>query len=411
MQTPGYNVPFVGKVKVVSRGLSFVLQSRLYPSLRSKSRVVGVKRNLTRSPLLLSLESIPLGKPRSLLGAHGRKLPLHLLVLALHAEDPVADVPSGGGAHLPLRLLLELPIARRPVGLLLPQRLVALLSLALPLRPVLLDVAQVPHAVAQRSVLLRDAVGGAALRRRREEQHVALVVGLVLLADLGRERGVDVVVQHPRVVARHCVHVRIGIGMRDGRVARGGRHGHARLVVLDWGGVGCWWLAREAASVGHVVVMTHRCRAGDVMRLMLLVLRRRRLVLLRVVAVTLVLWSKMGTVSRGVVVHGRRGAVVLLVLVLVMSRLDRDGARRVRDGARWDEVRLLVVICMRMCMCRRRGRDRARYTGMKSGRPRTHRDRLSTNRVSSGHRGRWDRWRLWGRLWRRRILFVQGSCG
>lgn len=161
-----------------------------------------------------------------------------------------------------------------------------------------------------------------------------------------------------------------------------------------------------------MVVMTHRCRAGDVMRLMLLMLRRRRLVLLWVVAVTRVLWSKMGTVSRGVVVHGRGGrVVVLLMLVLVMSRLDRDGARRGRDRAWWDEVRLLVVICMRMCMCRRRGRDRARYAGMKGGRPRTHRDRLSTNRVDSSHRGRWDRWRLWGRLWRRRILFVQGSCG
>lgn len=97
------------------------------------------------------------------------------------------------------------------------------------------------------------------------------------------------------------------------------------------------------------------------MRLMLLMRRRRRLVLLRVVAVALVLWSKMGTVSRGVVVHGRGSSVVvLLMLVLVMSRLDRDGARRGRDRAWWDEVRLLVVICMRMCMCRRRGRDRAR---------------------------------------------------
>lgn len=99
------------------------------------------------------------------------------------------------------------------------------------------------------------------------------------------------------------------------------------------------------------------------MRLMLLLMRRRRrLVLLRVVAVGLVLWSKMGTVSRGVVVHGRGSSVVvlLLMLVLVMSRLDRDGARRGRDRAWWDEVRLLVVICMRMCMCRRRGRDRAR---------------------------------------------------
>lgn len=159
--------------------------------------------------------------------------------------------------------------------------------------------------------------------------------------------------------------------------------------------------------------MTHRCRAGDKMRLMLLMLvRRRRLVLLRVVAVTWVLWSKMGTLSRRVVVHGRRRrVVVLLMLVLVMSRLDRDGARRRWDRARWDEVRLLVVICMRMCMCRRRGRDRARYAGMKSGRPRAHRDRLSTNRVNSGHRGRWDRGWLWGRLWRRRILLLQGSCG
>lgn len=184
-------------------------------------------------------------------------------------------------------------------------------------------------------------------------------------------------------------------------------------MVLDLGGVGGWRLAREAAGVGYVVVMTHRCRAGHVMRLLLLLMlrRRRRLVLLRVVAVTLVRWSKMGTVSRGVVVHGRGSGVVLLVLVLVMSRLDRDGARRGRDRAWWDEVRLLVVICMRMCMCRRRGRDRARCAGMKSGRPRAHRDRLSTNRVSSGHRGRWDHWRLWGRLWRRRVLFLQGSCG
>lgn len=162
--------------------------------------------------------------------------------------------------------------------------------------------------------------------------------------------------------------------------------------------------------------MTHRCRAGDVMRLMLLMLvrrRRRRLVLLRVVAVTLVLWSKMGTLAWGVVVHGRRDRVVvlLLMLVLVMSRLDRDGARRGRHRARWDEVRLLVLICMRMCMCRRRGRDRAQYAGMKGGRPRAHRDRLSTNRVDSSHRGRWDRGRLWGRLWRRRILLLQGSCG
>lgn len=199
--------------------------------------------------------------------------------------------------------------------------------------------------------------------------------------------------------------------MRDCRVARGGRHGHARLVVLDRGSVGGGWLAREAARVGHVVVMTHRSRAGDVMRLMLLMLvRRRRLVLLRVVAVTLVLWSKMGTLAWGVVVHGRRDRVVLM-LVLVMSRLDRDGARRGRHRARWDEVRLLVVVCMRMCMCRRRGRDRARYAGMKGGRPRAHRDRLSTNRVNSSHRRRWDRGRLWGRLWRRRILLLQGSCG
>lgn len=160
--------------------------------------------------------------------------------------------------------------------------------------------------------------------------------------------------------------------------------------MLCLGGVGGWWLAREAAGVGYVVVMTHRYRAGHEMRLVLLMLRRRGLVLLRVVAVGLVLWSKMGTVSRGVVVHGRR-SVVLLVLVLVMSRLDRDRARRGRDRAWWDEVRLLVVICMRMCMCRRRGRDRARYAGMKGGRPRAHRDRLSTNRVSSTHRGRWDR--------------------
>lgn len=141
----------------------------------------------------------------------------------------------------------------------------------------------------------------------------------------------------------------------------------------------------------------------------LLMLRRRRLVLLRMMAVTWVLWSKMGT--RSVVVHGRRGRVVLLMLVLVMSRPDGDGARRGRDRAWWDEVRLLVVICMRMCMCRRRGSDRARCAGVKGGRPRAHRDRLSTNRVDSCHRGRWDRWRLWGRFWRRRILFLQGSCG
>lgn len=146
------------------------------------------------------------------------------------------------------------------------------------------------------------------------------------------------------------------------------------------------------------MVVTHRCSAGHELRLLL---RRLVLVLLRVVAVARVRWSKMGTGS--VVVHGRRGRVVLvlLVLVLVVSRPDGDGARRGRDRARWDEVRLLVVICMRMCMCRRRGSDRARYAGVKGGRPRGHRDRLSTNRVSSGHRGRWDRWRLWGRLWRR----------
>lgn len=161
-----------------------------------------------------------------------------------------------------------------------------------------------------------------------------------------------------------------------------------------------------------MVVMTHRCRAGDEMRLMLLVLVRRWRLMLWVVAVTWVLWSKMGTLSRRVLVHGRRRrVVVLLMLVLVMSRLHRDGARRRWDRARWDEVRLLVVICMRMCMCRRRGRDRARYAGMKSGRPRAHRDRLSTNRVNSGHRGRWDRGRFWGRLWRRRILLLQGSYG
>lgn len=151
--------------------------------------------------------------------------------------------------------------------------------------------------------------------------------------------------------------------------------------------------------------MTHRRGAGHEMGLC--VLRRRRwrvvLVLLRVVAVTRVRWSKMGT-GGVVVVHGRRGSVMLLVLmlvrVLVMSRPNGDGARRGRDRA-LDEVRLLVVVCMRMCMCRRRGRDRDRCAGVKGARPRAHRDRLSTNRVSSCHRGRWDRCRLWGRLRRR----------
>lgn len=155
-----------------------------------------------------------------------------------------------------------------------------------------------------------------------------------------------------------------------------------------------------------MVVMTHRRGAGHEMGLCVLLRRRWRVVLvlvlllLRMVAVSRQRWSKMGSGGLVVMVHGRRGGVVLLLmLVLVMSRPDGDGARRSRDRA-WDEVRRLVLICMRMSMCRRRGRHRARCAGVEGAGPRAHRDRLSTNRVSSCHRGWWDCWRFWGRLWR-----------